>query len=200
MFTGIIEATGIIRRISHSGTNTDLWIEAPFIQEIKVDQSIAHNGVCLTVNAIADGLYKVTAIDQTLRVTALGELHTGSSVNLERCMPASGRFDGHIVQGHVDGIAMCKDVLPQDGSWLIRFDCDHPDFDRYVVAKGSITVNGISLTVAELSHNQFTVAIIPYTWDHTSMHSILPGSRVNIEFDIIGKYVAQQLKTRGMSR
>jgi riboflavin synthase len=198
VFTGIIETTGIIDRTEKKGSNLNLWIRVPFIHELKIDQSVAHNGVCLTIAEIDQDAYMVTAIDETLRLTNLGELKTGDQVNIERCMPVNGRFDGHIVQGHVDGTAGCNQIEEKNGSWLLSFATDHPDFHKYMVRKGSVTVNGISLTIADLGQNEFTVAIIPYTWEHTNLSQLKPGSTVNIEFDILGKYVAQQLAFRSI--
>jgi riboflavin synthase len=196
VFTGIIEAIGTIIRIEKSGTNFHFWVTSPFTNELKIDQSLAHNGVCLTIVEINGNEYKVTAVQETLNVTSLKELAVGSLVNLERCMPVNGRFDGHIVQGHVDATAVCKHIQNENGSWLFTFESSHPDFQKYVVMKGSITVNGISLTVADLSDDSFSVAIIPYTFEHTNLKEINIGNHVNIEFDIIGKYIAKQLAQR----
>lgn len=196
MFTGIIEATGEIAKTEAEGTNLHLWIKCGFSNELKVDQSVAHNGVCLTVVEIKDGLFKVTAISETLKLTNLSTLKAGDLINLERCMPANGRFDGHIVQGHVDGIATCTGIEEEHGSWLFTFKFNHPEFKNLVVHKGSITVNGISLTVADVTEHAFTVAIIPYTYQNTNLHEVKAGDKVNIEFDIIGKYVARQLSGR----
>ena len=196
MFTGIIEAIGKISRMEKSGTNIHFWVSCPFTNELKIDQSLAHNGVCLTIVEISGNEYRVTAVQETLNVTSLKELAIGSLVNLERCMPVNGRFDGHIVQGHVDATAACNDIQNTNGSWIFTFESTHPDFQKFVVMKGSITVNGISLTVANLGEDFFTVAIIPYTYEHTNLKEIHIGQLVNIEFDIIGKYIAKQLEHR----
>jgi len=196
MFTGIIEAPGIVTDIKQEGTNKHFVLTCPFTDELKIDQSLAHNGVCLTVVEIENEHYRVTAIDETLKKTNLNSLRVGDEVNLERCMPANGRFDGHVVQGHVDQIAQCLDVKNQDGSWLYTFEYD-TGAGNITAEKGSICINGISLTVVNSQENQFTVAIIPYTYEHTNLKTIKPGDNVNLEFDIIGKYVAKLL---GMSR
>lgn len=189
MFTGIIESTGIIRAVRKSGSNVDFEISTPFLAELKVDQSIAHNGACLTVVKIADDAYTVTAIDETLKKTNLGDLQSGSEVNLERCMILGGRLDGHIVQGHVDLVGTCTSVKDENGSWLFSFEYDRSS-GHVTVGKGSICVNGVSLTVVDSSPGKFSVAIIPYTFEHTSFRHIKAGHRVNLEFDVIGKYVA----------
>jgi riboflavin synthase len=189
MFTGIIEAIGKVENIVHEDANVHFTINSPFTGELKIDQSVAHNGCCLTVVAIKDSEYVVTAIKETLDVTALDELKVGNLVNLERCMIMNSRLDGHIVQGHVDQTGYLDTIENQDGSYLLTFKYDEKDFTT--VNKGSITVNGISLTVADSKENQFSVAIIPYTWEHTNMNTLKVGDRVNLEFDIIGKYVAR---------
>ena len=196
MFTGIIEAQGTVVDIKQEGTNKHFVLTCPFTEELKIDQSLAHNGVCLTVVQIEKENYRVTAIDETLKKTNLNNLLVGDKVNLERCMPANGRFDGHVVQGHVDQTAQCLEVLNQDGSWLYTFAYD-AGVGNITVEKGSICINGISLTVVNSQANQFTVAIIPYTYEHTNLKAVKPGDTVNLEFDIIGKYVAKLL---GMSR
>lgn len=193
MFTGIIEAQGKVTAIETEGTNKHFFLTCPFVKELKIDQSLAHNGVCLTVVHIDQDQYQVTAIDETLRKTNLNELQVGDLVNLERCMPANGRFDGHVVQGHVDQTAVCTEVLDQDGSWLFTFHYDS-QAGNITVEKGSICVNGISLTVVNSRDETFSVAIIPYTYEHTNLRHVVAGSRVNLEFDIIGKYVARLLK------
>jgi riboflavin synthase len=197
MFTGIIETMGRVSAIRREASNIHFSIQAPFTAELQVDQSVAHNGVCLTVVAIAGDTYTVTAIDETLRKTNLGDLQEGDFVNLERCMLANSRFDGHIVQGHVDTTAVCTAVEDQNGSWLYRFS--HDDAPGFLtVEKGSICVNGISLTVVNSRPDRFSVAIIPYTHQHTNLQYLRPGDRVNLEFDIIGKYVARMLEQRGL--
>jgi riboflavin synthase len=192
MFTGIIEGMGQVQAIQEEGTNKHYTISAPFTQELQIDQSVAHNGICLTVVNISDTTYTVTAIDETLQKTNLNSLKVGDKVNLERCMSANGRFDGHIVQGHVDQVANCESVTDENGSWVFTFRYD-PSLGNVTVEKGSITVNGISLTVVNSNEDRFSVAIIPYTYEHTNLHQVKPGSTVNLEFDIIGKYVARLL-------
>lgn len=188
MFTGIIEGLGIIKGISiHEGNSTFL-IDCPFNDDLKIDQSLAHNGVCLTVTGVSNEGYTVTAIAETLRCTNLGGLKEGDRVNLERCMVMNGRIDGHIVQGHVDQTATCTSLEDDNGSWLFSFEYD-TDRGHVTVPKGSITVNGVSLTVANSNRGSFTVAIIPFTYEHTTFHLIREGDQVNLEFDIIGKYV-----------
>ncbi|EQB91401.1 riboflavin synthase [Elizabethkingia anophelis] len=189
MFTGIIEAIGKVENIVHENANVHFTINSPFTGELKIDQSVAHNGCCLTVVAIKDSEYVVTAIKETLDVTALNELKVGDLVNLERCMIMNSRLDGHIVQGHVDQTGYLDTIENQDGSYLLTFKYDEKDFTT--VNKGSITVNGISLTVVNSHKGQFSVALIPYTWEHTNMHRLNIGDKVNLEFDIIGKYVAK---------
>ncbi|RAU83231.1 riboflavin synthase [Pontibacter arcticus] len=192
MFTGIIETLGTVTGIRIEGTNKHFNLTAPFTNELKIDQSVAHNGVCLTVVAIENDTYTVTAIDETLQKTSLNDLKEGDIVNLERCMQANGRFDGHVVQGHVDQVGICESVEDQNGSWLFTFSYDGST-GNVTVEKGSICINGISLTVVNSKENQFSVAIIPYTYEHTNLQHVKPGTRVNLEFDIIGKYVARLL-------
>ncbi|MBL7837003.1 MAG: riboflavin synthase, partial [Bacteroidetes bacterium] len=186
MFTGIIECMGKITAIEHEHTNVHLTVESPISNELKIDQSVAHNGVCLTVVELGANSHKVTAIQETMSITNLGDLKVGDWVNLERCMPANGRFDGHIVQGHVDGVAVCTQIIDENGSWKYHFTYNFPGM---TVKKGSITVNGTSLTVVDSEDNAFSVAIIPYTYEHTVFKFLKVGDRVNIEWDIIGKYV-----------
>lgn len=193
MFTGIIETIGKITQIKNEGSNTHFTLASSFTAELKVDQSVAHNGVCLTVVNIEDNQYTVTAIKETLERTNLGEWKIGDAINLERCMPANGRFDGHIVQGHVDDIAICKEVIDENGSWKFWFEINQKEQLKYIVQKGSICINGISLTVVDVTETGFSVAIIPYTYEHTNLHAVNPGNKVNIEFDVIGKYVAKML-------
>jgi riboflavin synthase len=195
MFTGIIETMGTILSVSEEGSNKTFWIKASFTHELKVDQSVAHDGVCLTVTDIHDDTYSVTAIAETLRKTRLGQWIAGNRVNLERCMTMNGRLDGHIVQGHVDTTATCESVVEENGSWLFQFHYD-PSCGHITVPKGSICVNGVSLTVVNSSPGSFSVAIIPYTWEHTNFHELVPGSTVNLEFDIIGKYVHAWMSQR----
>ena len=197
MFTGIIEALGTVVSFSEEGSNRHFVVASPFCSELKIDQSVAHDGVCLTVVGLdlAAGTHTVTAIHETLRVTNLGHWGVGRALNLERCLAASGRFDGHIVQGHVDATAACVLVEDQGGSWLYRFRHEAGE-QRLTVEKGSITVNGTSLTCFDTSPTEFSVAIIPYTYEHTSIHQVRLGEVINVEFDIVGKYVARLLAGR----
>ena len=192
MFTGIIEATGKIADRREDGGNVHFSVSAPFLPELKIDQSISHNGICLTVTSIKESYYTVTAITETLRVTNLGSLKTGDLVNLERCMKIGDRLDGHIVQGHVDTTAECISAKEENGSWLFRFRYDEKK--GLTVSKGSVCVNGVSLTVVDPEPGEFSVAIIPYTFEHTNFSCLKPGNFVNIEFDIVGKYVAALVK------
>ncbi|WP_114779240.1 riboflavin synthase [Botryobacter ruber] len=193
MFTGIIEALGTVEAIREEGTNKHFTISSPFTPELRIDQSVAHNGICLTVIALTENNYTVTAIDETLKKTNLNFVKEGDKVNLERCMQANGRFDGHVVQGHVDQVGVCESVEEQGGSWIFTFHYD-AGTGNVTVEKGSICVNGISLTVVNSQPDRFSVAIIPYTYEHTNLHQVKPGDTVNLEFDIIGKYVARLLK------
>ena len=190
MFTGIVEALGQLLEKKKSGTNVEFWFSCPFTNELKIDQSLAHNGVCLTVVEIEANKYRVTAIEETLQKTNLNDLQIGDKVNLERCLAANGRFDGHIVQGHVDTTGIVKQIEVLEGSWKFHFE--HPQkTGNITVEKGSICVNGTSLTVVDSGLNTFTVAIIPYTFEHTVFHQLKVGDRVNLEFDIVGKYLAK---------
>ncbi len=188
MFTGIIESLGKIRSIDTNGTNKTFWVESSLTAELKVDQSLSHNGVCLTVEEVKDNLHRVTAIEETLEKTNLGTWLPGDLVNLERCMVMNGRLDGHIVQGHVDATATCLTRTDKDGSWEYRFEFPKK-FGHLVIEKGSISLNGISLTIFNVKKSKFDIAIIPYTFEHTNIQSVAPGSLVNLEFDLIGKYV-----------
>jgi riboflavin synthase len=190
MFTGIIETLGKIADLKQDQGNLHITVESAIAHELKIDQSVAHNGVCLTVVAVADGLHVVTAIEETLNKTSLSHLKIGEPVNLERCMQMNARLDGHIVQGHVDQTAVCTAFKELDGSWEYTFEYDAAT-GNVTVEKGSICVNGISLTVVNSQANSFSVAIIPYTFEHTNLHNVREGSVVNLEFDIIGKYVAR---------
>lgn len=192
MFTGIIETVGTISSIEQEGSNYHFDIESTVSSELKIDQSIAHNGVCLTVVAVNENIHRVTAIDETLKKTSLGEWKVGHKVNLERCMVANGRFDGHVVHGHVDQIGTVVDIKEEDGSWLFDFEYD-PSLGNVTVEKGSICVNGTSLTCFNSEDGKFRVAIIPYTYEHTVFHTLKVGDTVNLEFDIIGKYVKRLL-------
>jgi len=191
MFTGIIEQQGRVKTIETDGGNIHISIETPLANELHVDQSIAHNGVCLTTVKVDKNIYQVTAIAETLNKSNLGALRPGDSVNLERCMINNGRFDGHIVQGHVDEIAKCISIDERDGSWQITFELEEPS--KLLVEKGSVTINGISLTCFDIAPQRFSVAIIPFTFEHTNLGLLTVGDSVNIEFDIIGKYVAKML-------
>ena len=188
MFTGIIESLGKLRSIDTHGTNKTFWVESSLTAELKVDQSLSHNGVCLTVEELKDNLHRVTAIEETLEKTNLGSWQPGDLVNLERCMIMNGRLDGHIVQGHVDATATCLERTDKDGSWEYRFEFPKK-FGHLVIEKGSISLNGISLTIFNVKKSKFDIAIIPYTFEHTNIQSVAPGSLVNLEFDLIGKYV-----------
>lgn len=192
MFTGIIESLGTVTDIIPEGTNLTFRLQAPIAPELKIDQSLSHNGVCLTVTSVDGDHYTVTAVDETLRKTNLGRLQVGSRVNLERCMPANGRFDGHIVQGHVDQTAVCTHVADMGGSWLFDFQYD-PTVGNVTVEKGSICINGVSLTVFNSEADSFRVTIIPYTYEHTTFRDLRPGDVVNLEFDIVGKYIKKML-------
>lgn len=192
MFTGIIETLAKVERVEKNDSNVHFTFSSAITSELKIDQSVAHNGVCLTVVNINGNQYTVTAIDETLKRTNLGELKVGDLANLERCMPANGRFDGHIVQGHVDTTAVCKKVSDLNGSWEFEFEYEKNP-KHITVEKGSITVNGVSLTVVKSTDNLFSVHIIPYTIEHTNFKNIKPGTKVNLEFDIVGKYIAKML-------
>jgi riboflavin synthase len=190
MFTGIIEQLGLITKVEKENENVHFTVKAEFTNELKIDQSVAHNGTCLTVVAIDANEYVVTAIKETLDKTNLGTWNVGTKVNLERCMQMNGRLDGHIVQGHVDTTANCIAIENQEGSWKYTFQYET---DQVTVEKGSITVNGVSLTVVDSKPNQFSVCIIPFTYEHTNFHQLEVGSKINLEFDIIGKYVAKMM-------
>lgn len=195
MFSGIIESMARVEAIRTEQDNVHLTLSCPFAQELKIDQSVAHNGVCLTVVDIEDGKYTVTAMRETLNCTNLGKLKVGSMVNVERSMPLGGRLDGHIVQGHVDQTATCTAIEEQGGSHQFTFQYHStPDMVRqgyFCVDKGSVTVNGVSLTVCRPTKDTFQVCIIPFTWEHTNFHTFQVGTEVNIEFDILGKYLAR---------
>ncbi len=192
MFTGIIEAFGIVHSIKKQGTNATFQISSPISNQLKIDQSVSHNGVCLTVEEVNDGSHRVTAIDETLKKTNLSNWQEGTLVNLERCMMMNGRIDGHMVQGHVDTTAVCTHKEDVGGSWEFRFRFSE-EFTSLVIEKGSISLNGISLTIYNVNHHSFSVAIIPYTYAHTNIQQVVVGSSVNIEFDMIGKYVNRML-------
>ncbi|HBT85160.1 MAG TPA: riboflavin synthase [Porphyromonadaceae bacterium] len=197
MFSGIVEEAATVVALKKDKSNLHISLRCSFTNELKVDQSISHNGVCLTVVSIDDDIYTVTAIKETLDISNLGLLEVGSKVNLERSMPMNGRLDGHIVQGHVDQTAVCKNVTEAEGSWYYTFEYEYNEEmakkGYMTVDKGSVTVNGVSLTVVEPTDNSFKVAIIPYTHEYTNFHQIKEGSVVNLEFDIIGKYISRLL-------
>ena len=194
MFTGIIENLGTVAKVEKHQTNLELYVKSSLASELKIDQSVAHNGICLTVVEIfGDRTYRVTAIDETIAKTNIGDLKEGDKINIERCMTMGARLDGHIVQGHVDQIGVCEGVEEQDGSWIYSFSYD-PSLGNVTVEKGSITVNGTSLTVVNSVEGGFSVAIIPYTYENTVFHTLRKGDRVNLEFDVIGKYVARMME------
>lgn len=195
MFTGIIESTGTVTDILTTGTNRNFTIASPISRELRIDQSVSHNGVCLTVEWANETHHRLTAIEETLRKTNLSHWEIGTVVNLERCLTPTGRLDGHLVQGHVDGTAICREVRTLEGSWEYRFEFDK-SFAHLLIEKGSIALNGISLTLFDVSRNQFSVAIIPYTYEHTNMKLLREGDVVNVEFDLIGKYVARSIQLR----
>lgn len=189
MFTGIVEGVGKLIKAEKEQSNLHLWIEADFCDELKIDQSVAHNGVCLTVVDFKDGLYKVTAIEETLQKTNFNTLKNGDLINLERCLQFNGRIDGHIVQGHVDQTGKIVSIENQNGSFFITVEYDEASSGNVTVEKGSICLNGISLTVVDSKVGQFSVAIIPYTWEFTNLNQVKVGDTMNLEFDILGKYV-----------
>ncbi|WP_297334312.1 riboflavin synthase [Flavobacterium sp.] len=190
MFTGIIETSGTIQQIDREGGNVHFTLSSAITHELKIDQSVAHNGVCLTVVAINNNSYTVTAIQETLDKTNLGQWKEGDTVNLERAMKLGDRLDGHIVQGHVDQTGVCKSAEEANGSWYFTFEYD-TNANNITIEKGSVTVNGVSLTVVNSKDGEFSVAIIPYTYEHTNFKHIQPGTIVNLEFDVVGKYVAR---------
>lgn len=193
MFTGIIETLGEIKAIRKEGTNVHFDISSAITPELQIDQSVAHNGVCLTVVNIQEDVFRVTAIDETLQKTNLSEWSVGKKINLERCMPANGRFDGHIVQGHVDQVGRIERIEGKEGSWLLDIAYDG-EKGNITVEKGSVTVNGTSLTCFNSRPGRFSVAIIPYTFEHTNFHELKVGDQVNLEFDIVGKYIQRMIK------
>lgn len=193
MFTGIIEQMGLVSQIDHEKGNTSFTIQADFVSELKIDQSIAHNGVCLTIVALSDKKYTVIAIQETLEKTNLRQIKPGDLINLERCMKLGSRLDGHIVQGHVDKTAICTEIIAVQGSWVFKFKYQKNSNAEVTVEKGSITINGTSLTVVNSMKDNFSVCIIPYTYENTCFKFIKEGDQVNLEFDIIGKYVARMI-------
>ncbi|MEM1217450.1 MAG: riboflavin synthase [Bacteroidota bacterium] len=192
MFTGIIESLGTITQIEAEGTNRHITVQSPISDQLKIDQSIAHDGICLTVVAIEGDQHTVTAIEETMNRTALGQWEVGKKVNLERAMSANARLDGHIVQGHVDKTGTCLKVEERDGSWIYTFQYE-ANPEHLLVDKGSICINGVSLTVVSPTVDTFSVAIIPYTYEHTGFHQLQAGHSINLEFDVIGKYIARHL-------
>lgn len=192
MFTGIIETTGKVIAMDTSGSNKSFWVESGISGELKPDQSLCHDGVCLTIEEVQPGRHKVTAVEETLKKTTLGSWVAGSVINLERCLQMNGRIDGHIVQGHVDTTVTCVKKKTKKGSWEFEFALPKA-FAALVIEKGSVTINGISLTAFNVRKKSFTVAIIPYTFEHTNINTVDKGTRVNTEFDIIGKYLLRSL-------
>jgi riboflavin synthase len=195
MFTGIIETKGVIKEITEKGKNRSFGIETSLAAELKVDQSVSHNGICLTIEEIAGLLHRVTAIDETLQKTNAGNWKVGDSVNIERCLKIDGRLDGHLVQGHVDTTGICKKRTEKDGSWVFEFEFDKK-FAAMVIEKGSVCINGISLTAFNVKKKRFSVAIIPFTFEHTTIQHVHEGDAVNIEFDLLGKYILRKLSLK----
>lgn len=192
MFTGIIESAGQVIDMEANGSNISFWIESGISAELKPDQSVSHNGVCLTIEEVSGAQHKVTAIQETLDKTNLSLLKKGSLINLERCLLPSSRLDGHIVQGHIDTTGVCKKIKEKNGSWEIELTFPKK-FASLIIEKGSISLNGISLTSFNVEKKQFSVAIIPYTFEHTNIKELKPGDKVNLEFDILGKYILRKL-------
>ncbi|MGL4630992.1 MAG: riboflavin synthase [Leadbetterella sp.] len=197
MFTGIIETMARLVSFQDKDSNREFIFESNITHKLKVDQSVSHNGVCLTVERISDNQYQMTAIAETLQKTNLGNLGIGHQVNIERCMPAHGRFDGHIVQGHVDQTGICTEIQDQNGSWKLWFEAGEGS-QNLLVEKGSICINGVSLTVVDVTNTKFSVCIIPYTWENTNLGSLRPDHTVNLEFDILGKYIQKNLSSRNL--
>ena len=195
MFTGIIETTGKVSEVSIRGSNKTFWIESPLFSELKIDQSLAHNGVCLTIEDLKGGLHKVTAVQETLDKTTLKEWKAGLQINLERGLLPSSRLDGHFVQGHVDCVGICKEIKDMEGSRELEFEFDKK-FAPLIIEKGSICINGISLTAFDVRKKFFKVAVIPYTWHHTDLQNLQRGQKVNLEFDLIGKYITRKLSLK----
>lgn len=195
MFTGIIENTGTVKEVIINGSNVSFWLESPLSQLFKPDQSVSHSGVCLTVEEIKANMHRVTAIDETLQKTNIGQWKEGSIVNLERCLQLNGRIDGHLVQGHVDSTAVCTKRKEKKGSWEFEFSFNKK-FAELIIEKGSICMNGISLTAFNVTKKSFQVAIIPYTFDHTNISQVEVGDTVNLEFDMIGKYLLRRLSLK----
>jgi riboflavin synthase len=198
MFTGIIEATGTIEAITENGTNRSFLIRSSLSNQLKIDQSLSHSGVCLTVEEVQEDHHRVTAIAETISKTTVGDWKTGDQLNLERCMMLNGRLDGHIVQGHVDTTGLCTERKEMDGSWEFTFSFPE-SFAALVIEKGSISLNGTSLTIFNITRSSFTIAVIPYTFEHTNISGVTAGTRVNLEFDMMGKYVQRQLELQQIS-
>ena len=194
MFTGIIEGQSILKKVTTIGSNKELVFESDFANEFKVDQSVSHNGVCLTIEEVVKNTYKVTAVNETLLKSNIGLLVEGDYVNIERSMLVNSRLDGHIVQGHVDTTAICNSIETIEGSWIFSFEYAKKSVSEITVEKGSITINGVSLTVVNSTSSSFSVAIIPYTYENTNFKKIVEGSKVNLEFDILGKYISKLIK------
>lgn len=195
MFTGIIEATGKVASIEENGTNKTFWIESPVSTQLKTDQSVSHSGVCLTVEQVGDSSHRVTAIEETLKKSNLGVWQIGSLVNLERCLKLDSLIDGHLVQGHVDATGICTKREQKEGSWEFTFEYPK-QFDELIIEKGSISLNGISLTAFNVKKKSFKVAIIPYTFEHTNIQQVDKGDSVNLEFDLLGKYILRRLSLK----
>ena len=197
MFTGIVEAQGRVTKVAVDGSNRTLWIESQISRELKVDQSVSHNGVCLTIEDLNEVSHRITAIAETLGKTTIGSWQTGDIVNLERCMIMNGRIEGHLVQGHIDSPGICVDITQLEGSWKLRIHFPE-EFGQFVIEKGSVCLDGISLTAYEVDKDELSVAIIPYTFHHTNIRNLKIGDRMNMEFDMIGKYVQRwnQLQER----
>lgn len=196
MFTGIIECLGTVKAVHPAGDNIDFWIDTPITHELKIDQSVAHNGVCLTVVGISGDSYRVTAVAETLIKTNLGSLAAGDAVNIERALRVGDRLDGHFVQGHVDATGVCNNVQQLDGSWLYHFSFPE-QYAALMIEKGSICINGVSLTAFNVGRNTFTVTIIPYTHEHTTFNNLKAGDTVNLEFDVLGKYLLRKEEVKG---
>lgn len=196
MFTGIIEAIGVVTNLKQDQGNLIISVKSNITYELKIDQSVAHNGICLTVTEINKDEYYITAIKETLSKTNLSSIKVGDQINLERAMKLGDRLDGHIVQGHVDQIGKCKSIIDDNGSWIFEFEYDDAK-NNITIEKGSITINGVSLTVVDSGVNTFSVAIIPYTFEHTNFKTLKIGDSVNLEFDVLGKYIQKLIEARG---
>ncbi len=192
MFTGITETMGVVKKIAETGTNKTFWIKSTISTKLKVDQSVSHDGVCLTIEELKGNQHRVTAIIETFSKTTIGNWQPGHLVNLERCMKLKDRLDGHLVQGHVDTTGICLQKTEKDGSWEFIFGFSL-EYAELIIEKGSITVNGISLTAFNVSENRFSVAIIPYSFENTNIKDVVPGGKVNLEFDLVGKYISRKL-------